>query len=581
MTSTLTFPEANSNSSQSAGIFHPVLAPALLDRLRCYGDEEFVSESSSLFIRGERDVDWFVILDGAVEVFEGGGNGRKENIVSRLTDGQFTGELDLLDNRQNLVNCRAVQPTWLLRICRASLARIMRSETEIANLIMQASISRRFNLVQQATSGVILLGHVYSLDTIRLQRFLTRNGYPYRIIDAELDRDAEVLIRTFELTQAGLPVALLPDGRVLRNPSITMLADELGLTDLRDSAVVYDVAIVGAGPAGLAAAVYAASEGLATIVIEGAAPGGQAGTSSRIENYLGFPTGVSGQELSERSLVQAQKFGAHFSISREVLSMSKSDGIYRLEIEDAPAVSARTVVIATGARYRKLDVPNYHRFEYQGIHYAATAMEAGLCHNEEIVVVGAGNSAGQAALFLAQTAKHVHLIVRGRSLQATMSDYLVQRILASSQIAVHLQAEIVGMDGADRLGTVTVRDNVHHTSKTLKISHVFVMIGASPNTAWLRDTLAMDDKGFIFTGSSASSSAFFGTNVEGVYAVGDVRCGSVKRVASAVGEGSVVVSDIHRHLAASKLSQQEAEKPGLPLAASLRTVMPTYSAATL
>jgi len=581
MTSSLTVPEASSSSTQSAGIYHPILGPALIDRLRRYGNEEFVSESSILFIRGERDVDWFVIISGAVEIFEAGGNGRKENIVARLTDGQFTGELDLLDNRQTLINCRAVKPTRLLRICRASLTQIMRSETEIANLIMQASISRRFNLVQQATSGVLLLGHGYSIDMIRLQRFLTRNGYPYRIIDAELDEDADVLIRTFELTQAALPVALLPDGRVLRNPSIAMLADELGLTELRDNAVVYDVAIVGAGPAGLAAAVYAASEGLATIVIEGAAPGGQAGTSSRIENYLGFPTGVSGQELSERSLVQAQKFGAHFSISREVTSMSKRDGAYRLEIEDAPAVCARTVVIATGARYRKLHIANYHRFEYQGIHYAATAMEAALCRGEEIVVVGAGNSAGQASLFLAQTAKHVHLIVRGRSLQATMSDYLVQRILASSQITVRLQAEIVDIDGADRLSTVTLRENANSIIETMRISHIFVMIGASPNTSWLRGTLTMDDKGFIITGSEASSSAFFGTNLAGVYAVGDVRCGSVKRVASAVGEGSVVVSDIHKYLAASKLSRHQGEHPGVPLAASMRTVMPASSAATL
>jgi thioredoxin reductase (NADPH) len=360
-----------------------------------------------------------------------------------------------------------------------------------------------------------------------------------------------------------------------------MLADELGLTDLRDNAVVYDVAIVGAGPAGLAAAVCAASEGLKTIVIEGAAPGGQAGTSSRIENYLGFPTGVSGQELSERALIQAQKFGAHFSISRNVVSMSKHEGMCRLEIEDAPAISARTIIIATGARYRKLNVANYHRFEYQGIHYAATAMEAGLCRGEEIVVVGAGNSAGQAALFLAQTAKHVHLIVRSRSLQATMSDYLVQRILATSQITVRLQAEIVGMDGADRLSTVTVRDNASRTCETINISHVFVMIGASPNTAWLRGTLSMDNKGFIITGTGASSTAFFGTNLEGVYAVGDVRCGSVKRVASAVGEGSVVVSDIHKYLAAAKLSRQEGEQPGLPLAVTLRTARPAYSAATL
>jgi len=580
MTSPLTFTETNSSGNQPAGIFHPVLSPALLDRLSSYGEEEIVSESSCLFQRGERDVDWFVILDGALEIFEGAGSNRKEHIVAVLTDGQFTGELDLLDNRETLVNCRAVRPTRLRRICRASLAKIMRSETEIANLIMQSSISRRSDLVQQATSGIMLLGYGYSIDMIRIQRFLSRNGYPFRMIDAELDGDSDILIRTFELTLADLPVALLPDGRVLRNPSISMLADSLGLSDLRDSATVYDVAIVGAGPAGLAAAVYAASEGLATIVIEGAAPGGQAGTSSRIENYLGFPTGVSGQELSERSLVQAQKFGAHFSISRDVVSMSKQDGIYRLEIEDAPAISARTVVIATGARYRKLNVPNYHRFEYEGIHYAATAMEAGLCRDEAIVVVGAGNSAGQAALFLAQTTKHVYLIVRGSSLEATMSDYLVQRILVSSQITVRLQAEIVSMDGVDRLSTVTIRDNATRISETFDISHVFVMIGASPNTAWLRGTLTMDDKGFVITGSDAASSAFFGTNLEGVYAVGDVRCGSVKRVASAVGEGSVVVSEIHKHLSASKVLRQEREQPSMPIAASVPSAIAVYSSVT-
>jgi len=456
----------------------------------------------------------------------------------------------------------------------------MRSETEIANLIMQASISRRFNLVQHATGGIMLLGHGHSIDTIRLQRFLTRNGYPYRMIDAELDQDADALVRTFELTQANLPVALLPDGRVLRNPSNAMLADELGLTDLRDSATVYDVAVVGAGPAGLAAAVYAASEGLTTIVIEGTAPGGQAGTSSRIENYLGFPTGVSGQELSERSLVQAQKFGAHFSISREVVSMSKQGSVYCLQIEDGRPISTRSVVIATGARYRKLDIADYHRFEYQGIHYAATSMEAALCRGEEIIVVGAGNSAGQAALFLGQTAKHVHLVVRGRSLQVTMSDYLVQRILASSQITVRLQTEIVGMDGDDRLGNVTIRDNATRRDETMDISHIFVMIGASPKTAWLRNTLAMDEKGFLITGSNASSTGFFGTNLDGVYAVGDVRCGSVKRVASAVGEGSAVVSEIHKYLAASDRQRHE-EAPILPLAATMRTAVPSYGLATL
>jgi thioredoxin reductase (NADPH) len=437
----------------------------------------------------------------------------------------------------------------VLRVNRLSLQQIMRSDTEIADIILRASIGRRFDIVRHSSGGAILIGHEHSADTIRLQRFLTRNGYPFRLLDSETDRDAGSLIHYFELTQAQLPVVLLPDQRVLRNPSNTHLADELGLTDHGGNSTVYDVAIVGAGPAGLAAAVYAASEGLSTIVIEGTAPGGQAGTSSRIENYLGFPTGVSGQELSERSLVQAQRFGARFAISRDVLSMSRSGTGYALHLQDSEPVNTRTVVIATGASYQKLNVPNYNRFEYQGIHYAATPMEAALCLGEEVIVVGAGNSAGQAALFLSQTASRVHLLVRGQSLQATMSDYLVQRILASRQISLHISTEIVSMDGDDRLRTVTWRDNKSGELEARSISNVFVMIGARPKTAWLCSELAVDAKDFIITGSKAGSEAFFGTSQKGVYAVGDVRSGSVKRVASAVGEGSVVVSEIHKYLA--------------------------------
>jgi thioredoxin reductase (NADPH) len=414
---------------------------------------------------------------------------------------------------------------------------------------MQASIGRRFDLVRHSSGGVILLGHEYSAETIRLQRFLTRNGCPFRLLDVEATPDADSLVQYFELAAGQLPVVVLPDQRILRNPANAQLADELGLTDLRDSATLYDVAIVGAGPAGLAAAVYAASEGLSTIVIEGIAPGGQAGTSSRIENYLGFPTGVSGQELSEKSQVQAQKFGARFAISRDVVDMNKCGSLYSLKLEDGEPVSARTVVIATGAKYQKLDIPNYARFEYQGIHYAATSMEAGLCHNQEVVVVGAGNSAGQAALFLSQTARRVYLLVRGPNPRATMSDYLIQRILSSREISLRVKTEIVAMEGDDRLREVTWRDNATEQLETREISNVFVMIGASPKTTWLHDTLAMDAKGFILTGSLAGSQTFFGTNLEGVFAVGDVRSGSVKRVASAVGEGSVVVSDIHKYLA--------------------------------
>ena len=526
----------------------PGFSESAIKRLRVCGTEQSVEAATLLFVRGDRDVDMFVVLDGQLEVFETDGQ-VGENIVAVLSPGQFTGELDLLDNRQTLLGCRAMVKSHILRIGRFSLKQILRTETEIANIILQACIGRRFDIVRYAAGGVLLVGLGHSADTIRLQRFLTRVGHPYRMLDADTDTDAGALLRCFDLDHDQLPVALLPGQRLLRNPSNVVLADALGIGDLRDGSKTYDVAIVGAGPAGLAAAVYAASEGLATAVIEGNAPGGQAGTSSRIENYLGFPTGVSGQELSERSMAQAQKFGAEFAISREVLRMSRSGTNYILHLEDGNPIQTRTVVIATGARYRKLHVSNYERFEYSGIHYAATAMEAGLCRDQEVIVVGAGNSAGQAALFLSQTASRVYLLVRGEGLEATMSYYLVQRILTAPGISVHLQAEIVELEGDDQLRNVAWRDNTSGAIENRAISNIFVMIGASPKTTWLCKDLAVDAKGFIITGSDAGADATFGTNQPGVYAVGDVRSGSVKRVASAVGEGSVVISDIHRYLA--------------------------------
>jgi thioredoxin reductase (NADPH) len=545
----------------------PAFSQMIVNRLMDVGVEQIFEAGSFLFARGSRDVDMFVVLDGEIEVIENIGR-RQGNIVAVLSRGQFTGELDLLDSRQTLFDCKAVKTSRVLRVDRSSLQQIMRSDIEIADLIMQACIARRFDILRHSSGGVTLIGHEHSADTIRLLRFLTRNGYPYKMLDPETNADADSLIRYFEIQQAHLPVVLFGEQHILRNPSTATLADELGLTDVSDRATVYDVAIVGAGPGGLAAAVYAASEGLSTIVIEGTAPGGQAGTSSRIENYLGFPTGVSGQELSERSLVQAQKFGARFAISRDVVKMSREGSTYSLHLEDGEPVKTRTVVIATGARYQKLSVPNYERFEYQGIHYAATAMEAGLCLNQEVVVVGAGNSAGQAALFLAQTSKCVHLLVRGESLQATMSNYLVQRILSSRRISLRLRAEVIRMDGDDRLQDVTWRDNALMKMETRAISNVFVMIGASPKTTWLCKDIAVDAKGFIVTGSKAGSEAFFGTNQEGVFAVGDVRSGSVKRVASAVGEGSVVISDIHKYLAARNMAENTAVTCTLPVPVS-------------
>jgi len=520
----------------------------MLNRLEVCSTKMTCEAGRLLFRRGMRDVDMYVVLSGQLEIDDVDEPG-VEHVIAILRRGQFTGELDLLDNRPALVTCRAKTKTKVLRVDRSALRRLMRSDAEIAEVVMQACIGRRFDLIRHSSGGVLLVGLEHSADTIRLQRFLIRNGFPFQIVNAENNADADSLIRSFELNPAELPVVVLPDRTILRNPTNPQLADELELTDVRDFDNIYDVAIVGAGPAGLAAAVYAASEGLSTAVIEGAAPGGQAGTSSRIENYLGFPTGVSGQELSDRSQIQAQKFGARFLISREVSSISEEVGQHSLVLSDGETVRARAIIIATGAKYQRLSVPDYDRYEYQGIHYAATAMEAGLCQQDEVVVVGAGNSAGQAALFLSRTADRVHLLVRGKGLNATMSDYLIQRIMASRSITLHLETEITALSGDDRLREVTWLSKGSAEPETRHIGNVFVMIGARPRSEWLSEVILRDSKGFIVTGLGAGSNSAFGTSLQGVFAVGDVRSGSVKRVASAVGEGSGVISEVHQYFA--------------------------------
>jgi thioredoxin reductase (NADPH) len=348
-----------------------------------------------------------------------------------------------------------------------------------------------------------------------------------------------------------LPVIILPGRPHLQNPSTAALADALGLTETLDPELVYDVAVVGAGPSGLAAAVYAASEGLQTIVLESNAPGGQAGTSSRIENYLGFPTGISGHALAGRAQAQAQKFGARLAIARTAVALNCGSSPYQLTLDDGFTLRTRAVVVASGARYRRLDLENFERYEGQGIHYAATAMEAQLCCGEEVAVIGGGNSAGQAAVFLSRMARHVHIVVRGAALAQTMSDYLVQRIATSANITVHPFTELTSLDGDDYLSSVVLTDHASQTMRRHPISNIFLMIGADPNTEWLVGSLALDARGFVQTGFDASGGALsspFESSIPGVFAVGDVRSGSVKRVASGVGEGSVVVQTIHRYL---------------------------------
>ena len=533
--------EENKSSAWNNPDFRADLAFAkltedMVERLRSYGREETFPPNVPLFTHGERQVDMFVVLDGQIDISLPVTDGESK-VIAHHQKFDFSGELNLLTSQGSLVEARTVLESRLLRIPRNELQRLMRQEGDIANLITSSIIWRRIGIIAEATGGIVLLGHAGDAETTQIQRFLVRNIYPHRIVEASAEETA-------------LPAVILSDGRTLHRPTITQLADELGITEFPDPTMIYDVIVVGAGPSGLAAAVYAASEGLCTIVVEGTAPGGQAGTSSKIENYLGFPTGISGQRLASRAQLQALKFGVRFAISRETITAEQVDGIHKLTLAGGIPVCSRSVVVASGAQYRKLSVENYVQFENRGIYYAATAMESLLCRENEVIVVGGGNSAGQAAVFLSGIAKHVHHIVRGKSLAATMSQYLISRIESSSHITLYTESEIVKLEGETSLECVTWTNRKTGESTTKPIGSIFVMIGAEPNSGWLFGTVRLDKKGFILTGGpDGFESTPYATSVPGMFAVGDVRSNSVKRVASAVGEGSVVISDVHRYLA--------------------------------
>jgi thioredoxin reductase (NADPH) len=526
----------------------PKLTEDMVERLRSYGQEETFLENVPLFSRGERGVDMFVVLDGQIDMSLPAASGESK-IVAHHQRFDFSGELNLLNSQGSLVDARTVGQSRLLRIPRSGLQRLMRAEGDIANLIMQATIWRRIGIISEAGGGIELKGHAGDAETIKLQRFLLRNTYPHRIVETT-EKDSTPASDYPSGHPYTLPAVVLYDGRTLHRPTITQLADELGITELPDPHMIYDVTVVGAGPSGLAAAVYAASEGLCTIVIEGIAPGGQAGTSSKIENYLGFPTGISGQRLASRAQLQALKFGVRFAISRDVITAEQIDGVHKLTLAGGAPVCSRSVVVASGAQYRRLSVENYSQFENRGIYYAATAMESLLCRDDEVIVVGGGNSAGQAAMFLSGIAKHVHHIIRGESLASSMSQYLVSRIESSAHITLYPNSEIEKLEGESSLERVTWANRMTGERTVRPIGSVFVMIGAEPNSGWLFGTVRLDKKGFILTGGTDGfENTPYATSVPGMFAVGDVRSKSVKRVASAVGEGSVVISDVHRYLA--------------------------------
>jgi thioredoxin reductase (NADPH) len=524
----------------------PHLSPEMVQRSRTYGSVEQFAEGAALYPRGIRGVDFFIILAGQV-VIVGPGDEGDDSVVTVHSPSEFTGELDLFTEREALVSARAGTDAEVLRIPRSRFREFVTSEADIGDIVMRAVILRRMGLIQHAQAGVAIVGSGRAFDTLRIERFLSRNGYPLRMLDTDVDPAGGGFIQAFNLGIDELPVVICGSS-VLRNPTNMELAEGLGFTEELDESGVYDLAVVGAGPAGLAAAVYASSEGLKTLVIEGNAPGGQAGTSSRIENYLGFPSGISGMELASRAQTQAQRFGAKLAISRNVVSVRCERAPFALTLEGEVVVRARAVVIATGARYRKLRVPNLDKFEMEGIHYSATALEARVCTEEDVIVVGGGNSAGQAAVFLTSYAKHVHILIRAGELASTMSEYLVQRIDSSRHITLHPYTEIVELRGRERLESVLWKNRKTGEQQELAIRNVFVMIGADPCTEWLKDCVRLDSNGFVLTGASVREGInSYATSVPGVFAVGDVRSGSVKRVASGVGEGSVVVAAVHAY----------------------------------
>ncbi|HEY0686464.1 MAG TPA: FAD-dependent oxidoreductase [Steroidobacter sp.] len=536
----------------------PRLTKAQIARLEPHGVHMETTAGQVLIEPGDHERKMIVVLAGSLQATI---PGFEEQVVRPLGPGDFAGEMSTLRGVPGFVRVEVREAGEVLVITDSDLRVVVQTDAELSEIFMRAFILRRMGLISAPNSEMTLIGSRYCGHTLMLREFLARNAHPHFYLDAEVDEEAEGLLQRAGLTLNDVPAVIGRGGRALRKASLRQVAEFLEINPEIDESAVHDMLVVGAGPAGLAGAVYAASEGLDVRVIDSFAPGGQAGTSSRIENYLGFPTGISGQALAGRALVQSQKFGAKFNVACDAVTLHCDTWPYRVEMADGRIARARTVLIATGAQYRKPDLPNLQKYTGIGVYYAATHLEGRMCQNEEIIVVGGGNSAGQAAVFLAGGCRHVHIMVRAGGLAETMSHYLIRRIEESPNITLHTRTQITALDGECELERVTWTDARSGQSETRSIRHVFLMTGAAPNTEWLKDCVNLDDKGFVRTGADLTQEELTAarwpmsrppylmeTSLPGVFAVGDVRSGSVKRVASGVGEGSICVQFVHRVL---------------------------------
>ncbi len=538
----------------------PKLGPTDIAALTARGHERGVRAGDVLFNAGDRSFCFYVVLEGSIEIVEQSHDEPRTVAVHQA--GGFTGDVDMLTGRPAVVTARAGQDGRVLELSTGELRRAVDELPDLGETIVKAFLMRRELLLSQGFSVVKILGSRFSPDAHRLRDFAVRNAIPFRWIDLETDEQADTLLRQFNVPAAATPIVIGRDGHWASNPTNVEFAGCAGLSLELEEGHVYDLVVVGAGPAGLAASVYAASEGLDVLTVDALAAGGQAGTSSRIENYLGFPTGISGADLTRNATLQAQRFGPKITVPSTVRALSLDSGDRIVTLTDGSRLRTRCALVASGVQYKRLDVPGFPDFEAAGIYYAATDMEARLCKGEEVVVVGAGNSAGQAIVFLSKYARRVHVVVRGADLGASMSRYLVDRILGLDNVTVHLGSTVTGLDGDGNLSAVhaTDRDGQRHTFDTTSL---FLFIGADPNTDWLRGCAELDRKGFVLTGSALPPATAKGerwrtadrapflleTSLPGVFAAGDVRSGSVKRVASAVGEGAMAVSFVHAHIA--------------------------------